>query len=112
MLLVDVRGEPQATYQILSRDLDRRLAEVEYLGGDEYTIADIAIYPWYGALVLEGVYDSREFLQVHTYENVIRWAKLVAGREPVRRGSVVNRSWGDITLLERHNASDIDAVLA
>lgn len=92
--------------------LDRRLAEVEYLGGDDYTIADMATYPWYGVLVTQDIYNAQEFLQVQDYKNVIRWAKTIASREPVRRGEVVNRAWGEKQLLERHSASDIDKVLA
>ncbi|AWV90045.1 glutathione-dependent disulfide-bond oxidoreductase [Bradymonas sediminis] len=93
--------------------LDRRLADNEYIAGDAYTIADIAIYPWYGALVQGTVYDAAEFLQVHTYKNLLRWADLVEQREAVQRGKIVNCTWGDEDkqLRERHSASDIDAVL-
>lgn len=94
--------------------LDRRLADNEYIAGDAYTIADIAIYPWYGALVQGTVYDAAEFLQVHTYTNLLRWAEQLAKRPTVQRGRIVNRTWGDAgdkQLRERHCASDIDAVL-
>jgi GST-like protein len=91
--------------------LDRHLAEHEYLAGKEYTIADMATWPWYGALASGLLYDSAEFLQVHEYKNVNRWAKQIAERPAVKRGSIVNRPWGDKTALERHSAAEIDAVL-
>jgi GST-like protein len=92
--------------------LNRRLAESEFIAGNEYTIADMGIWPWYGALVRENVYKAAEFLEVHTYEHVVRWADQIAERPAVKRGVVVNRSWGDeAQLAERHSASDIDAVL-
>lgn len=92
--------------------LDRRLAESEFIAGNEYTIADMGIWPWYGALVRENVYKAAEFLEVDTYENVVRWAEQIAERPAVKRGVVVNRSWGDgPQLAERHSAKDIDAVL-
>lgn len=90
--------------------LDRHLAENEYFAGDEYSIADMAIWPWYGALVKGLVYDAAEFLQVHEYTNVIRWTDQVAQRPAVKRGRIVNRTWGDEAnqLAERHDASDFD----
>jgi len=90
--------------------LDRRLAETRYLGGDEYTIADIATWPWYGALVLGRLYDAAEFLQVQEYEHVQRWAKAIDARPAVQRGRMVNRLWGEPSeqLHERHAASDFD----
>ena len=90
--------------------LDRRLAEHEYLGGDTYTIADIAVWPWYGALVKGLVYDAAEFLQVDTYRNVGRWTDAIAERPAVKRGRMVNRVMGDPAsqLHERHDASDFD----
>lgn len=93
--------------------LDRRLAESQYLGGDDYTIADIATYPWYGALALGEVYGAKEFLQTHTYTHVIRWAEAISEREAVQRGKIVNSTWGDEDkqLPERHSAADIDAKL-
>lgn len=91
--------------------LDRHLAENEYLAGSDYTIADIATWPWYGALASGLLYDSAEFLQVHEYKNLNRWAKQIAERPAVKRGSIVNRPWGDKTAIERHSAADIDAVL-
>ena len=92
--------------------LNRRLAESEFIAGNEYTIADMGIWPWYGALVTENVYKAAEFLEVDTYENVVRWAEQIAERPAVKRGVVVNRSWGDgPQLAERHSAKDIDAVL-
>jgi GST-like protein len=91
--------------------LDRRLGESEYVAGDEYTIADIAIWPWYGALVKGLVYDAAEFLSAHEYKNVVRWTDHIALRPAVKRGRIVNRSWGDVQLAERHSAADIDAVL-
>ena len=88
--------------------LDRRLGEAEYLGGDAYTIADIATWPWYGALVRGLVYGAGTFLQVQEYRNVIRWAELIAARPAVIRGRKVNRLTGDPAdqLHERHDASD------
>ncbi len=90
--------------------LDRRLGEAEYLGGDAYTIADIATWPWYGALVKGLVYDAATFLQVHEYANVIRWADAIAARRAVQRGRKVNRVMGDPAdqLHQRHDASDFD----
>lgn len=90
--------------------LDRRLADNVYLAGDEYSIADIAVWPWYGALVLGELYGAGEFLQVHRYENVQRWAKQIASRPAVQRGRMVNRTWGEPQeqLHERHNASDFE----
>ncbi|MGI9290868.1 MAG: glutathione S-transferase C-terminal domain-containing protein, partial [Gammaproteobacteria bacterium] len=90
--------------------LDRRLAEAPYLAGDEYTIADIATWPWYGAVVLGRMYDAGEFLQVETYKNVLRWANEIDARPAVQRGRRVNRNWGDEAeqLHERHSASDFD----
>ena len=91
--------------------LDRHLGDHEYLSGTDYTIADMATWPWYGALASGLLYDSAEFLQVQTYENLNRWAKQIAARPAVQRGAIVNRPWGDKTALERHSATDIDAVL-
>ena len=90
--------------------LDRNLAEREYMAGDDYTIADMAIWPWYGALVKGLVYEAAEFLSVHEYTNVIRWTDQIAQREPVKRGRMVNRTFGDPStqLYERHDASDFD----
>lgn len=90
--------------------LDRQLAENEFIAGDEYTIADMAIWPWYGVLAQGGLYNAGEFLEVHTYKNVLRWANQIAQRPAVKRGSIVNKSWGEPheQLLERHDASDFD----
>ena len=90
--------------------LDRRLAESRYLAGDEYTIADIAVWPWYGALAKGQLYEAGEFLQVSEYRNVVRWADEIAKRPAVQRGRMVNRTWGQPTsqLHERHDASDFD----
>ena len=90
--------------------LDRNLADREYMAGDEYSIADMAIWPWYGALVKGLVYEAGEFLQVHEYKNVIRWTDQLAQREPVKRGRMVNRTFGDPAsqLRERHDASDFE----
>lgn len=90
--------------------LDRNLKDREYMAGDEYTIADIAIWPWYGGLARGLLYDAAEFLQVHEYENVVRWAKQIAQRPAARRGRMVNRTWGEDNeqLRERHSASDFD----
>lgn len=95
--------------------LDRQLAERPYIAGDEYTIADIAIYPWYGRQVLgEGGYGAAEFLDAKSYKNLVAWAEKIDAREPVKRGRCVNAVTGpeDEHLAERHKASDIDPVLA
>jgi GST-like protein len=88
--------------------LDKRLAESRYVGGDDYTIADIAIWPWYGGLVLGQLYDAAEFLQVHEYKHVLRWAEEIAKRPAVIRGRMVNRVMGPLAsqLHERHDAGD------
>jgi GST-like protein len=90
--------------------LDRRLAETRYLAGSEYTIADMAVWPWYGALVMGKVYDAGEFLAVHEYKNVLRWTDEIAARPAVKRGRMVNRNFGDPAgqLRERHDASDFE----
>ena len=90
--------------------LDRRLAENEYLAGSEYTIADMAVWPWYGALAKGLVYNAGEFLAVHEYKNVQRWTDAIALRPAVKRGRMVNRPFGEPSgqLLERHEASDFD----
>ncbi|MEQ5432226.1 glutathione-dependent disulfide-bond oxidoreductase [Providencia huaxiensis] len=89
--------------------LDKRLAEHRYVAGENYSIADIAIWPWYGALVKGWLYDAAEFLSVHEYKNVIRWADEVYARRAVQRGRRVNRLQGDPAqqVRERHDASDI-----
>ena len=88
--------------------LNRRLADSDYLAGSEYSIADIAIWPWYGALVLGNLYNAAEFLSVHEYPHVLRWAQQIAARPAVQRGRMVNRTWGEAheQLHERHDASD------
>ncbi len=90
--------------------LDRRLAQSPFVAGDAYTIADMAIWPWYGQLVLGDLYGAAEFLQVQEYRHVQRWAKELAQRVPVQRGRRVNRTFGDpaLQLPERHDASDFD----
>ncbi|MDB5817337.1 MAG: glutathione-dependent disulfide-bond oxidoreductase [Rhizobacter sp.] len=90
--------------------LDRRLAESRYIGGDEYTIADMAIWPWYGAAVKGQTYEAGEFLSVHEYKNVLRWTDEIAQRPAVQRGRMVNRVQGQPSsqLHERHDASDFD----
>jgi len=90
--------------------LNRRLADHRYLAGDEYTLADIANWPWYGALVLGRLYDAGEFLQVQEYEHVQRWAKELDERPATQRGRMVNRFWGEPheQLPERHDASDFE----
>jgi GST-like protein len=94
--------------------LDRRLAEAEYLAGDEYTIADMAVWPWYGALAKGLLYDSGEFLDVNSYKNVQRWTDQIAARPAADRGRKVNRAWGEPSsqLPERHDASDFDTKTA
>jgi len=90
--------------------LDRHLAENKYMCGDEYSIADIAIWPWYGGMALGRLYDAGEFLSVSSYSNLVRWAKEIDARAAVKRGRIVNRSWGeeDEHLTERHDASDFE----
>ena len=90
--------------------LDRRLAESKYLAGDDYTIADIAVWPWYGGLAKGLLYGAGEFLAVHEYKNVNRWADEIGARPAVKRGRIVNRLQGDpaAQLHERHDASDFD----
>ncbi|MCL4133047.1 UNVERIFIED_CONTAM: hypothetical protein GTU68_010707 [Idotea baltica] len=90
--------------------LDRQLADNTYLAGDDYTIADIANWAWYGQLVLGRLYDAAEFLDVASYKNVVRWAEAIDARAPVQRGRMVNRASGDpkMQLRERHDAADFD----
>jgi GST-like protein len=90
--------------------LNRRLAESKYVGGAEYTIADIAVWTWYGRLAMGVVYGAAEFLQVHEYKNLRRWADTIAERPAVKRGSMVNRTYGEPAeqLRERHEASDFE----
>jgi len=90
--------------------LDRHLADNTYMAGDEYTIADIAIWPWYGNVVLNVVYEAAEFLDAQSYKHVNRWANEIAARDAVKRGRMVNRTSGPLEqqLHERHDASDFD----
>jgi GST-like protein len=90
--------------------LDKRLADNEYLAGSEYTIADIAVWPWYGGLVKGWLYEAAEFLSVQEYGNVLRWADAIGARPAVQRGRMVNRITGDLSsqLHERHDASDFE----
>ncbi|QLE87594.1 glutathione-dependent disulfide-bond oxidoreductase [Shewanella sp. Scap07] len=94
--------------------LDKQLAQHRYVAGEQYSIADMAIWPWYGNLVLGYLYEAAEFLDVASYQNVLRWAKEIEQREAVQRGRIVNRGWGEEweQLVERHSAADIDQVLA
>ncbi|MEO7503779.1 MAG: glutathione-dependent disulfide-bond oxidoreductase [Sphingomicrobium sp.] len=91
--------------------LDRQLGQHRFVAGDDYTIADIAIFPWYGAIALGQVYDAADFLATAEYKNVIRWANEVAARPAVERGRRVNNVWGEEAdqLRERHSAADFDA---
>jgi GST-like protein len=90
--------------------LDRRLADSRYIAGDDYTIADMAIWPWYGALAKGQLYEAGEFLQVDSYTHVLRWTNEIAQRPAAQRGRMVNRPWGEPSsqLHERHDASDFD----
>jgi GST-like protein len=90
--------------------LDRNLSERRFVCGDDYTIADIANYPWYGGLVLNDSYDAAEFLDAASYEHVVRWAREIEERPAVKRGRRVNRTWGpeDERVPERHDARDLD----
>jgi GST-like protein len=90
--------------------LDRQLADNAYIAGDDYTIADMLIFPWYGRLVEGGAYESGEFLQVQEYTHVVRWMKMIDKRPAVQRGKMVNKAFGDPAsqLRERHDASDFE----
>ena len=90
--------------------LDRRLAESPYLAGDDYTIADMAVWPWYGTLAKGQLYEAGEFLQVQAYTHILRWTDQIAERPAVQRGRMVNRTWGQPSsqLHERHDAGDFD----
>ena len=90
--------------------LDRHLAENRYMVGDEYTIADMAIWPWYGGVISNVVYEAADFLEAHTYEHLNRWTNEIGERDAVKRGKMVNRSWGELSsqLRERHHASDFE----
>lgn len=90
--------------------LNRELAEKPFISGDDYTIADIAIWPWYGQLLLNRLYNAAEFLDAESYEHVMRWAKEIDARPAVQRGRMVNRSFGEpeTQLHERHDASDFE----
>ena len=90
--------------------LDRQLADRRYISGEDYTIADMAIWPWYGQLVLGRLYSAAEFLDVQSYKNVVRWAKAIDDRPAVQRGRMVNRTFGEpeMQLHERHDASDFE----
>jgi GST-like protein len=90
--------------------LDKHLAKSRFLAGDEYTIADMATCPWYGAVVLHDIYDAAEFLDVASYTNVVRWAQEIEERAAYQRGRRVNRAWGpeELQVIERHSASDFD----
>jgi GST-like protein len=90
--------------------LNQNLSQRQYLCGDEYTIADMANYAWYGALVLHNIYDAEEFLDVASYSHVVRWAEEIEKRPAVARGRRVNRAWGpeELQVLERHSAADFD----
>ncbi|MCL1123254.1 glutathione-dependent disulfide-bond oxidoreductase [Shewanella surugensis] len=94
--------------------LDKQLASNAYIAGDEYSIADMAIWPWYGNLVLGKTYGAAEFLEVNSYRHVQRWAKAVSERKGVQRGRIVNRTWGEDSerLENRHSVADIDRVLS
>lgn len=91
--------------------LDKQLAAHEFIAGDEYTLADMAIWPWYGGLVLGTLYGAAEFLDVKIYTNVIRWAEQIGKRPAVIRGRKVNRSWGEEweQVPERHSRSDFES---
>jgi GST-like protein len=90
--------------------LDRRLAESPYLAGDDYTIADMAVWPWYGGVAQGLMYEAGEFLSVQDYRHLQRWTAAIAERPAVRRGRMVNRVWGDPAdqLHERHDAADFE----
>ncbi|HIF9129770.1 TPA: glutathione-dependent disulfide-bond oxidoreductase [Photobacterium damselae] len=93
--------------------LDKQLAKHRYIAGDEYSIADMAIWPWYGNLVLGRLYDAAKFLDVDGYVHLQRWAKEIDARPAVARGRIVNRAWGEVweQVPERHCADDIDNIM-
>ena len=92
--------------------LDKHLSFNEYMAGDEYSIADMAIWPWYGGLVLGKLYDAATFLRVDEYKHLQRWAKQIAERPAVKRGVIVNKTWGDdAQLKERHSKADVTKAL-
>jgi len=93
--------------------LDTLLTDREYIGGAEYSIADIAIWPWYGSVVLGDLYNAAEFLNVQEYPNLLAWSRRISDREAVKRGRMVNRVWGEPgeQLAERHSKQDIDNLL-
>jgi GST-like protein len=86
--------------------LDQQLAKHAFIAGEEYSIADMAIWPWYGGLVLGRLYDAAEFLQVHEYTNLQRWANAINDRPAAKRAVLVNKSWGDEQMHERHSMKD------
>ncbi len=90
--------------------LDRHLATNAYMAGAAYTVADMAIWPWYGGLIKGVLYESAEFLAVHEYRHVVRWTEQIAERPAVKRGRIVNRPWGDPQLAERHSSADFAAL--
>lgn len=91
--------------------LDRRLAESDYVAGSEYSIADMALWPWYGGVALNRTYEGAgEFLDAASYTNLIRWAEAIDARRAVKRGRVVNATRGELRLAERHSAADLDAL--
>ncbi|EIC84329.1 glutathione-dependent disulfide-bond oxidoreductase [Serratia sp. M24T3] len=90
--------------------LDKQLAEHRFIAGDEYTIADIAIWPWYGALVNGLLYEAAEFIDAKSYTNLLRWTNEIEARPAVARGRIVNRTWGEKQLAERHDAADFTAL--
>lgn len=94
--------------------LDKQLAKHTFIAGEEISIADIAIWPWYGNLALGKAYNAGEFLDVESYKHVQRWAKMMLERPAVQRGRIVNRTFGEEweQVAERHSAADIDAVLS
>jgi len=94
--------------------LDRHLADHRYMAGDSYSISDIAIWSWYGQLVLGRLYDAAEFLDVASYTHVMRWAKEIDARPAVQRGLMVNKVWGpeETQLRERHSAADFETRVA
>ncbi|WP_299999133.1 glutathione-dependent disulfide-bond oxidoreductase [uncultured Cedecea sp.] len=90
--------------------LDKQLAKNRFIAGEDYTIADIAIWPWYGNLARGELYEAADFLDITSYRHVQRWAEEIASRPAVKRGRIVNRAWGEVQLAERHSASDFDGL--
>ena len=106
---VHVQGSPDKFHDVMNWDvLNRLLATRPYVAGEDYSIADMAIWPWYGGLILGRAYNAAEFLDAQSYTHVMAWAEKIDARPAVKRGRIVNKTWGepDEQLPERHSAAD------